>query len=124
MKVFERGNMKIRYSSEIKEIGKIIKNLRKAKGLTQLQLSEFCCLSDSHIRNLENGTAHPSLDALVRISNALEIPLEKLIPNIGEDFSPTLSQIEILNGLTEKQQISFIEVLEDIKEKGGFINEK
>ena len=60
------------------------------------------------------------MDALVRVSNALEIPLEKLISNREEDCNPTLSQIEILNGLTEKQQIALIEILEDFKQKGGF----
>lgn len=111
--------MKFNYSYEFKDTGKILKKIRTEKGLSQLQLAELCELSDSHIRNIENGTAHPSLDALVRICNALKIPFDRLIKNSLTNSSLTLSQIEILNGLDEKQQISCIEILENFKRKKG-----
>lgn len=107
--------MKFNYFYEFKCTGKMLKSIRASKELSQLELAELCDLSDSHIRNIENGSAHASLDALVKICNALDIPFERLITNTSAEKSLSLSQIDIINGLDEEQQISCIEILNSFK---------
>lgn len=47
------------------------KNHRKALGLTQQKLAELAAVSLPTIQNIENGIGNPSLDILVKISQAL-----------------------------------------------------
>ena len=101
--------MKFNYFYEFKCTGKMLKSIRASKELSQLELAELCDLSDSHIRNIENGSAHASLDALVNV------PFERLITNTSAEKSLSLSQIDIINGLDEEQQISCIEILNSFK---------
>ena len=109
--------MNFNYFIDFKNAGSIIKNLRKTKRLSQLELAEICNISESHIKNIESGLKHPGLDVLVRICNALGIPLEYLMTNTFSGTSLTLSQFTIIDGLNEQQQISCIEMLEEFKQK-------
>lgn len=45
-------------------IGKRIKSVRKAKGLTQGQLAERCGCTSTHISNIENGKIGISIELL------------------------------------------------------------
>lgn len=63
----------------IKEkIGKKIKEGRREKGLTQLQVSGITKLSRNYISDIENGRYAPSVDALMRIATCLEVDLNFL----------------------------------------------
>lgn len=46
-------------------IGERIKEVRKAKGLTQYQFAQALGITKSHISNVESGTANPS-ESLIR----------------------------------------------------------
>ena len=49
-------------------------DLRKAKHLTQKQLSQIYALSTSSISNIESGeNSSPTLRSLIRYANALEV---------------------------------------------------
>lgn len=61
-----------------KKIGLNIKKYRKAKGLTQEALAEKLDRSINHVGKIEVAFSHPSLDMLIEISNALEVPLKDL----------------------------------------------
>ena len=109
--------MNFNYYMDFKNTGRIIKNLRKTKRLSQAEFAEICSISEGHVKNIESGTKPPGLDVLVRICNALGIPLEHLITNTFEGIPLTLPQFTILDGLNEDQQISCIEMLEEFKQK-------
>lgn len=47
-------------------IGKRIKSVRKAKGLTQEQLAERCGCTSTHISNIENGKSVFRLNCFIR----------------------------------------------------------
>ncbi|MEE1788609.1 Scr1 family TA system antitoxin-like transcriptional regulator [Streptomyces sp. SP17BM10] len=49
-------------ASPLKAFGAQVRRLRKAAGLTQIDLGRLTGLSDSQISNLERGTRHPTLD--------------------------------------------------------------
>jgi transcriptional regulator with XRE-family HTH domain len=50
------------------------------QGLSQLQLAEQIGISRTHMSNIEapNGNTLPSLDVLIDIAKALNVPLAKL----------------------------------------------
>jgi transcriptional regulator with XRE-family HTH domain len=106
--------MKFKYSYECERAGKTIRKVRISKGFSQMRLSELCGISESHIKKIESGKAHASLDVLVRICNTLEIPFEYLFTNLAENPMLTSSQTEFLNGLKDNQQIVLLEMLQRI----------
>lgn len=109
--------MKMNYYMDLKNAGKIIKNIRKTKHLSQAKLAEICNISEGHVKNIESGSKPPGLDVLVRICNALGIPVEYIITNTLGESPLTLPQFAIIEGLDETQQISCIEMLETLKKK-------
>lgn len=64
-----------------KMLGLNIAYYRKLKGLTQLQLAESINISRTHMSNIEapNMPTSISLDTLMDIADALEIPVESLL---------------------------------------------
>ena len=61
-------------------VGSNISRLRKARGMTQMQLAEYVNLSRTHISNLEapNMPTSISLEKLFDISDILEVPIKDL----------------------------------------------
>lgn len=59
--------------------GKVIRELRKKRGITQEVLSGFACISRSHLAMIENGTKNPNVDTLWRIAEALGMTLSDLL---------------------------------------------
>lgn len=60
-------------------LGKTIRNIRQAKGISQGDLEKRTGLLRSHISRLENGHAVPSFTTLQRIASALEVSLDELL---------------------------------------------
>lgn len=60
-------------------IGKNIRKHRNRLGMTQETLAEKINVSIPHISRMENGSAKPSLQTLVDICNALDIPIDNLM---------------------------------------------
>ena len=60
-------------------IGKRIKEARKKKHLSQAQLCELVGLSNGYISYIETASKGVSLDALVRIANALNVTADELL---------------------------------------------
>ena len=59
--------------------GRVIRELRQKRGVSQEVLSGFACISRSHLAMIENGTKNPNVDTLWRIAEALGMPLSELI---------------------------------------------
>lgn len=59
-------------------IGLNILHYRKEQGLTQMQLAEKADISKNHMQRIETATASCTLDTLIDIAEALNIPLVKL----------------------------------------------
>ena len=60
-------------SAEERLFGALVRQLRRARGVTQDRLAERCELSTDTIRRLEQGAFSPSLDTLTRICAGLEL---------------------------------------------------
>ena len=60
-------------------IGLNILYYRKQKGFTQQKLAEVTSYSKNHIQKIETAVAAPSVEALLDIAEALEVPVSKLL---------------------------------------------
>jgi transcriptional regulator with XRE-family HTH domain len=56
-------------------LGARIKEIRKARGLTQEQLAEMIDVEQKHVSRIESGKNYPTIDRLEKISAALNVPL-------------------------------------------------
>jgi transcriptional regulator with XRE-family HTH domain len=68
---------------DLKEVMSLnIKKFRKAKGISQEKLALISGIDRSYMSEIERCLANPSIDALLRISNALEISPEDLFKGV------------------------------------------
>ena len=64
---------------DYQQLGKNIQFFRKQKGMTQAQLAEVAGYSHTYIGSLENGRSKPSLEAVIRIANLLDVTPDQLL---------------------------------------------
>lgn len=80
-------------SLDYKSIGLRIRSYRIRRGMTQEQLAEKADLSRSHITYIEKGEKAVSLEALIEISNALQVSVDELLVD-NMDFPKSLNDNE------------------------------
>lgn len=84
------------------EVGKKIRAIRKAKGLTQEKLGEKADLNYKYIGEVERGEVNPSVETLSAVANALNISLSQLfaenwqLPLIPLDHQLPLKDIQLI----------------------------
>ncbi|MFB4318073.1 helix-turn-helix domain-containing protein [Actinomadura sp. 21ATH] len=68
------------------EVGPRLKRLRTRRGVTLAELSEATGISKSTLSRLESGRRRPSLELLLPISQAHQVPLDELVgaPEVGD----------------------------------------
>jgi transcriptional regulator with XRE-family HTH domain len=59
--------------------GERLREVRLAKGLTQSDLADLCGTSIAAISHIERGTKVPTLTTLVRLADALQCKVTKLV---------------------------------------------
>lgn len=62
-----------------KKLGAKIKELREEKGLDQKAFAFDCEIGRTQLHMIENGKTNPRLATLMKIANALEVSLSKLV---------------------------------------------
>ena len=66
-------------SSDIcKRFGKRIRELREAKGMSQIALAEKIGIEQPHLSNLENGRKEPKLRVIEMLASGLGVSLRKM----------------------------------------------
>ncbi len=60
-------------------LGRNIRQLREARGLTQQQMSKLAGVPRATWANLESGEANPTLAVLHRVASAFQVSLEELV---------------------------------------------
>lgn len=63
----------------LKEIGKHLRSLRKAAGLSQDQLAARCDLTKSNISNIENGKKDFNFSTFLEYAKGLKTPPKNLL---------------------------------------------
>ncbi len=71
-----------------------IRRIRKAKNMSQLELSVKANMSQSFLANLETGKKEPSAMTLIRIADALEVSPREFFPESNTD-----SDINVKNAI-------------------------
>lgn len=74
-------------------LGKNLKQLREARGLTQTQVAKLARLPRATWANLESGDANPTLGVLHAVAEAFQVTLEELVasPKASCQFYPRAS---------------------------------
>ena len=57
------------------DIGKVIKEARKSKGLKQQSFAEMCGITQTYLSQIENNVKEPTISLLKRIAEKLHLPL-------------------------------------------------
>ena len=73
-------------------IGKRIKGLRQARGLSQATLAEKVGMSPKYLSSIERGKENPTLDTFIRLSAALGVELAELFQYEHERSPKELKQ--------------------------------
>ncbi|MFF3669423.1 helix-turn-helix domain-containing protein [Microtetraspora malaysiensis] len=73
-------------AAALAEVGPRLKRLRTERGVTLAALSEATGISKSTLSRLETGERRPSLELLLPISQAHQVPLDELVgaPEVGD----------------------------------------
>ena len=93
------------------DVGKRIKELRKAKGLSTNKLSNDAGLSQSYVRNLEEGKYdNPTVESLQLICDALGTTFEDFVNY--KDFSLSqLKAMKVIRTLSDEQLEGFCKLV-------------
>lgn len=104
------------------KLGERIKEIRKAKGLTQEQLAELVDIEQKHVSRLELGKNAPTIDRLEKIAAALNVPMGSFFDSGNQEANAErAAKIErMVSELNEDYRriiLKFSEILKEFKEK-------
>lgn len=103
-------------------IGNRIKNFRKKLGYSQKTLAKKVGVAYTYIGQIERAEKKASFHSLLKIANALEMPLEILLENItlNDDEVETVSSecYELIDALSLKEQKIMLKLIKEIIEYG------
>lgn len=85
---------------QLEEIGKRVKEARKAKGLTQVQLAEMVGISSIYLSNIERGKKQMTIKTVIAISDALNVTTDWLLKNDSHQKEQAIAN-KIIDGLAE-----------------------
>lgn len=93
-------------------IGQRIRKIRKARNLSQEQLSEMVGISVTHMSHIETGNTKLSLPVLVDLAKALEVRADDLLYDkvTAERSTATDTIVQLLEACTTQQ----LRVIEDL----------
>ena len=63
------------------EFGENLKKVRKLKGINRSELAKSCGISYVQLSKYEEGKSNPTLDSILKISDALSVSPKDLIPD-------------------------------------------
>lgn len=96
-------------------LGEFIKSQRRIADLSQRELARLADLSDAYLSQLERGLHEPSVRVLNGLSQALNVPADKLLGYLGRSDTETSersteSAIVTDDRLTDTQKQSMLDV--------------
>jgi transcriptional regulator with XRE-family HTH domain len=84
------------------EIGKVIREQRKAAGMTQAALAEMIGLESETVSRMENGVRLPSIEKLVEIAESFDVPVAVFFEHVGVLRKPDSLLVEKIGMALEK----------------------
>ncbi len=109
-----------------KQLGARIAQVRKERGLTQVQLAETLGISQQQMASFEVGRRKLPISALAPLARALTVTLEELVEQVAEKPKgkrgpvPKLQQqLDTISALPKLQQRFVMQVLETVLAQAG-----
>lgn len=103
--------------SGIGALGEFIRNQRQLAELSQRELARLADLSDAYLSQLERGLHEPSVRVVNGLSQALNVPAERLLRFLGrqpvepeDDDDATERAILIDDRLSDAQKQSLLDI--------------
>ena len=101
-----------------KDLGRTIKMLRKLHNLSQERLADKADLTQQHISRIEQGANTPSIETLVKLSEALRVSIDVMV-NTNDNVTNRrdliiLEKIKILNEDNKNKVLGYIDALLDM----------
>jgi transcriptional regulator with XRE-family HTH domain len=97
--------------------GDFIRSQRKLAEMSQRELAKLADLSDAYLSQLERGLHEPSVRVLHGLSEALNVPTDRLLRFLGRGADPeaadevtTESAIMLDDALTDIQKQSLLDI--------------
>ena len=91
--------------------GQKLKQIRKAKNLTQEALAELAGINEKHISKIETGVYFPTYNTLNKILNALNLKVEDVgldLSSLKTNDSPFyIKSLQILNDAKSEQELEY-----------------
>ncbi len=98
---------------ELTDTGQIIKELRKSKGITQMELSEMMGVSYQQVQKYEKGIDNISVKRLKQIAKVLNVPVTLFFPSDREMVAETPGAY----GKMADDEYLFLQLFRSIKDK-------
>ncbi len=103
---------------DTQKVGRRIQQVRKARGLTQAELSQMVDLSTKYISNVECGFKMPKLNTFVSIANALQCDANLLLTDVldvttGQESGLISKKLLALSPEEQRRILRVLEVMID-----------
>ena len=113
-------------------VGKRLKEIRMKRGMSQQKLGDLIGVTKVSICGYENGTRVPTIDNLIKLSDALNVTVDYLL---GREVSITNEETRSYVGSISYEDVDLImelrhypnlysKILKDIKRSANLINKK
>ena len=99
-------------------IGKNIKRIREAKGLSSKEIALSAGVDISHYSRLENNKSDPSLSTLVKVAGALGVDIAALFTaadtfkDVASADKTLMEKLALIEQLDKKEKAAFFSVLD------------
>ena len=111
----------------LKNIGKVIKDLRKQNDMTQEMLGELANICPKHLGEIERGDANPSVAVIYKIANALNREPSDILNVNSKTLSEKEYYLKKICALLRNKDVSVLHnifqamelLMEERGEKGG-----
>ncbi|MBE5952324.1 MAG: helix-turn-helix transcriptional regulator [Lachnospiraceae bacterium] len=101
------------YELNFKLIGKRVREIRKRKHISQIELAELADISETYISYIECGKKKPSLSILTSIANVLDVSLDEVLVGnrVSQQFDYHTEIHEIISDCNRYEQRILFETL-------------
>ena len=98
-----------------KTIGNLIKQRRKVKKLTQIELANLVDVDSKYISRIETGISYPSLSVVEKIFNVLNISFKENVSELDEPKeSDKLLLTDLINHNLKQLSLKELKTINDI----------
>ncbi len=82
--IYKAGDKGMRFDNQV--VGRVIRRLRKKKGLSQEVVSGLAGIARTHLTMIENGSKQPNYETIWKIALALNIKPSELTRMVEEEI--------------------------------------